>query len=78
MRDQALITKHEHPTEGEYYATRTPFTMSRTPVSLKRHAPLLNADTAAVLADLGYSAQRIRDLTAAGVVATTAPETASA
>ncbi|WP_030520700.1 CaiB/BaiF CoA transferase family protein [Nocardia rhamnosiphila] len=78
VRDQALITKYEHPTEGEYYATRTPFTMSRTPVSLRRHAPLLGADTAAVLADLGYSAQRIRGLTDAGVVATTAPETASA
>ncbi|MFC0449298.1 CaiB/BaiF CoA transferase family protein [Rhodococcus jostii] len=78
VRDQELITKHEHPTEGEYYATRTPFTMSRTPISLTRHAPLLGADTTAVLTELGYPEEHIHALADAGIVKTTSAEPASA
>ncbi|QHE70652.1 CaiB/BaiF CoA transferase family protein [Rhodococcus sp. WAY2] len=72
--DQELITKREHPTEGEYYATRTPFTMSRTPISFSRHAPLLGEDTFTILEDLGYSADRVHALADASVVRATSPQ----
>jgi len=75
---QELITKREHPTEGEYYATRTPFTLSRTPIAFTRHAPLLGADTIDVLKDLGYSDERIHDLADACVITATSTEPASA
>ncbi|ANS31219.1 acyl-CoA transferase [Rhodococcus opacus] len=75
--DQGLITKLEHPTEGEYYATRTPFAMSRTPISFSRHAPLLGEDTFTILEDLGYSADRVHALADASVVTATSPQATS-
>ncbi|SFT00360.1 CaiB/BaiF CoA transferase family protein [Saccharopolyspora flava] len=75
---QELITKREHPTEGEYYATRTPFAMSRTPVALHRHAPLLGENTVELLTGLGYTEDDIRALVDVGVVKTASPEAASA
>ncbi|MFZ2526827.1 MAG: CoA transferase [Rhodococcus sp. (in: high G+C Gram-positive bacteria)] len=68
---QELITERIHPTEGRYYATRTPFTMSRTPVAFTRHAPHLGEDTAAVLGELGYSDERIRSLSDGSIIKTT-------
>lgn len=67
---QRLLSRRTHPTEGDYYATRTPVGLSRTPVVFTSHAPRLGEDTVDVLHDLGYSAERIRELVAAGVVAT--------
>ncbi|MHC9293329.1 CaiB/BaiF CoA transferase family protein [Mycobacterium sp. LTG2003] len=75
---QQLLAKHTHPTEGEYYATRTPFDMSRTPVSLQRHAPLLGQDTAEILAGLGYPEADIAALLEAGVVTATSTVTSMA
>ncbi|PQP22042.1 hypothetical protein C5613_24295 [Rhodococcus opacus] len=75
--DQGLITKREHPTEGEYYATRTPFAMSRTPISFSRHGPLLGEDTFTILEDLGYSADRVHALADASVVTATSPQATS-
>ncbi|MGV0741684.1 CoA transferase [Mycolicibacterium sp. XJ870] len=72
---QELLAKRTHPTEGEYYATRTPFTMSRPPVSLHRHAPLLGQDTAEVLAGLGYPDDDIAVLAESGVTRATSMAT---
>ncbi|QHE72910.1 CaiB/BaiF CoA transferase family protein [Rhodococcus sp. WAY2] len=74
---QELITRREHPSEGEYYATRTPFAMSRTPVVFNRHAPQLGEDTFPILEELGYSADRIQALTDASVVTAISPTAAS-
>ncbi|WP_373418955.1 CoA transferase [Rhodococcus opacus] len=75
--DQGLITRRDHPTEGEYYATRTPFAMSRTPISFSRHAPLLGEETFTILEDLGYSADRVHALADASVVTATSPQATS-
>ena len=42
--------------------------MSATPATMRRAAPLLGADTAAVLGALGYSAAEIETLKAKRVV----------
>lgn len=75
---QELLAKHTHPTEGDYYATRTPFAMSRTPVRLQRHAPLLGQDTAEILGGLGYPEAEIAALLDAGVVKATSTVTSTA
>lgn len=66
--DQGLIVRRDHPTEGSYYALRTPLSLSRTPVIFRRHAPVLGGDTDEVLMALGYPQHRIDALEAAGVV----------
>jgi crotonobetainyl-CoA:carnitine CoA-transferase CaiB-like acyl-CoA transferase len=40
----------------------------RTPAPLPRHAPLLGADGATVLGEIGYTQDRIAALVASGVV----------
>ena len=42
--------------------------MSRTPVALNRHAPLLGQDTAEILAGLGYPDDEVDALVDAGTV----------
>jgi len=75
VRDRSLLVKRTHPTEGDYYTTRTPFDMSRTPVAFNRHAPALGADTESVLRDLGYSDERVSSLIEqAGIAVATTTE----
>lgn len=62
VRDRSLMIKRAHPSEGDYYTTRTPFDMSRTPITFSRHAPALGEDTESVLKDLGYTSERISSL----------------
>jgi crotonobetainyl-CoA:carnitine CoA-transferase CaiB-like acyl-CoA transferase len=42
--------------------------MTATPATMRRAAPVLGADTAAVLGELGYSAEEIETLKATRVV----------
>ena len=69
VRDRSLLIKRSHPTEGDYFTTRTPFDMSRTPIAFNRHAPALGADTESVLRDLGYHDDRISSLIERAAVA---------
>jgi crotonobetainyl-CoA:carnitine CoA-transferase CaiB-like acyl-CoA transferase len=63
-----VLQRREHPTEGAYYATRTPFSMSETPVRFRRHAPQIGEHTAEVLGELGYDEPRVAELAGKGVV----------
>lgn len=63
-----LIRLREHPTEGEYFSTRTPLDLSATPVSFRRHAPQLGEQTLETLRSLGYSADEIDQLLADKVI----------
>jgi crotonobetainyl-CoA:carnitine CoA-transferase CaiB-like acyl-CoA transferase len=66
-----LITEHVHPEVGAMRTVGVPITLSGTPAAIERPAPLLGQHTEEVLADLlGYSAERTRDLIAAGAVGT--------
>ena len=70
VQDQSLMVKRSHPTEGDYYTTRTPFDMSRTPIAFNSHAPALGDDTESVLRYLGYDDERISSLIDQSAIAT--------
>ena len=57
----------DHPSEGRLRTTAFPVDFSVTPADVtRRHAPRLGEHTREVLADLGYTEDRIDDLLAAG------------
>lgn len=72
-RDQAVVRLEEHPTEGSYYTSLSPFRMSQSPVTLRRHAPHLGGDTVDVLGSLGFSEEDIGEMIADGVVGASPP-----
>ena len=57
-----LIQDGEHPTEGAYHWVRDPIMFDGRHSPLRMPAPRLGADTAAVMADLGWDDDRIGDL----------------
>ncbi|GLZ33692.1 CoA transferase [Lentzea sp. NBRC 105346] len=64
----------EHPTEGTVRVVPTPVEFSETPASIRRHAPYLGEHNDEVLAELGYPAQQIRQLSSDGVTAAAVPD----
>ncbi|MEU0510071.1 MULTISPECIES: CaiB/BaiF CoA transferase family protein [Amycolatopsis] len=67
VREQALLTPEQHPTEGAYFSPAHPVRMSGSPAVLRRHAPRLGEDTAELLSAIGYSRDDIDDLVRQGV-----------
>lgn len=63
-----MISTVSHPTAGEIRLVASPLKLSGTPVVPPRAPPLLGADGAAVLAELGYADERVLDLQAQGIV----------
>jgi crotonobetainyl-CoA:carnitine CoA-transferase CaiB-like acyl-CoA transferase len=59
----------EHPTEGTIRVLPSPVKFSVTPASVRRHAPSLGEHNAEILAELGYTAQQIEELSSDGVTA---------
>ena len=59
-----LIGRAEHPTEGPYRYVRSPIRLDGEAAAVDRHPPRLGQDTAEVLAELGWSADRIAPLIA--------------
>ncbi len=57
-----------HPTLGTITLTGTPLSLSETPPVSATHAPVLGEHNEEVLADLGYDADEIEELSAAGVL----------
>lgn len=73
MRDRALLTRIPHPTAGAVPNVAAPFRLSGTPVVDPVAAPLLGQDTETVLREvLGFDAQRLESLRAAGLFGRTA------
>lgn len=56
----------QHPTEGQLRLSSPPMNMSRTPASIRRHAPRLGENTAEVLAEAGLGQDEIDSMVAAG------------
>jgi formyl-CoA transferase len=60
----------ESPRYGSLTLIRSPVRLSRTSTSLRSAAPVPGADTAAVLAEYGYSPDEIAALEASGAIST--------
>ena len=56
----------DHPTEGRIRLSSPPMNFSRTPASIRRHAPRLGENTREVLAEAGISGDQINSMVAAG------------
>ena len=63
-----LFAHTEHPSEGAIRELRPPVGFSATPTALRRPAPRLGADTAAVLREHGYDDAAIAALAALGAI----------
>lgn len=63
-----LIAEVEHPSLGKMKVVGPPLQFSETPAAAVGASPALGQDNDAILAALGYSAEEIEDLRAAGVI----------
>ena len=71
VRKAGLITTREHPGRGRADHLGITARLSATPARLGRPSPVLGADTEEILAEIGYTAQEIRDLESAEIVVQT-------
>jgi crotonobetainyl-CoA:carnitine CoA-transferase CaiB-like acyl-CoA transferase len=58
----------EHPLLGPVRALSSPLRLSKTPPQVRRGAPVFGEHTAQVLGSLGYPAEEVSALQAAGAV----------
>ncbi len=65
LRDTSFFRRVEHPTEGPTVTMAIPATFSATPGSLRLPPPRLGQHSAEILAELGYSAAEIEEITCA-------------
>src|ERR1700722_5141077 len=65
--DQQMVVTQHHPGHGEVRMLGFPVKFAQAPCELRRPAPELGADTDAVLAELGYSADEIARMQEKGV-----------
>jgi formyl-CoA transferase len=68
-RARGMVQELVHPVAGPVRALGNPVKMSASPPTLRRAAPLLGADDADILGELGYSAGEIAALRARKVIA---------
>lgn len=73
VRHNGALVTYEHPTEGQVTTPGFPIRFARTPSEVRNGAPLTGEQTHAILADLGYTEDAVRELLDHGVVATEAP-----
>jgi len=65
---RGMVVEVEHPRFGPIKQVGIPAKFSETPGTVRSTAPLPGEHTDAVLADLGYAADRIADLRARGAI----------
>jgi succinate---hydroxymethylglutarate CoA-transferase len=63
-----MVTEMEHSVAGTLLTLGLPIEMSKAPGSIRLEPPVLGADTDSVLGGLGYTAEEIGELRAAGLV----------
>ncbi|HEV2302602.1 MAG TPA: CaiB/BaiF CoA-transferase family protein, partial [Stellaceae bacterium] len=68
VEDQQMALEVEHPGHGVVRMLGFPLKFTEAPCRIRHPAPNLGADTDAVLRELGYSAEEIARLRAAGAV----------
>jgi crotonobetainyl-CoA:carnitine CoA-transferase CaiB-like acyl-CoA transferase len=65
LRATGFFEESDHPTEGTLLMMRGPKNWSKTPPSIRRHAPRLGENTVEILTEIGYSAQDARKIAGA-------------
>jgi crotonobetainyl-CoA:carnitine CoA-transferase CaiB-like acyl-CoA transferase len=75
---RGMVQELDHPQAGRVKALGNPVKLSRSPATLRTAAPLLGADTDAVLAGIGYGTSEIADLRARRVVGEAQPKASRA
>lgn len=73
LRDVGFWHEADHPDEGRIRLMRAPYTLSKTPPSIRSLPPRFGQDTAAVLAELGYSDEQIAAMVEAGAAVAASP-----
>jgi len=68
---RGVLTNATHPLVGDYRQIAPAVLMSKTPGSVRRHAPLVGENTTEVLRELGYSDHDIALLVASGAAGVT-------
>lgn len=69
LRARGFYVRKEHPVAGAFLHEGVPIRLTRTPGAIREAAPVLGADTDAVLKEVaGFSTERIRTLREAGVL----------
>ncbi|MDH4147865.1 MAG: CoA transferase [Acidimicrobiia bacterium] len=68
VRARGIIEEMDHPTAGRIRMARSAALFSRTPSTLRRHAPTHGEHTDEILAEAGRSPEQIAALRAAGTV----------
>lgn len=63
-----MVVEMAHPTAGSVKVVGSPIKLSDTPVSYRRHPPLLGEHTEAILEELGYSEEEVKRLREEGVI----------
>ena len=63
-----FVVELDHPLIGPFKTFAPPIRMERTPTRIRSSSPVLDADTDAILAELGFSVGEIAGLRAAKVV----------
>lgn len=63
-----MIIEIEHPTEGTVRATGIPIKFSRSPGTIRHHQPAAGENSKEILGEAGYSAGRISELIAEGII----------
>jgi crotonobetainyl-CoA:carnitine CoA-transferase CaiB-like acyl-CoA transferase len=69
MIARGIVRDVEHPRLGAMRAVRNPVLFDHDSPSVERHAPMLGEHSEEVLSELGFSSDRIDELSAAGVTA---------
>jgi crotonobetainyl-CoA:carnitine CoA-transferase CaiB-like acyl-CoA transferase len=62
LRATGFFEETDHPTEGKLLMTRGPKNWSKTPPTIRRHAPRLGENTVEILTEVGYSAEDARKI----------------
>ena len=68
LRDNGLMFDLDHPELGTSTFYGLPIKLSETPMTARKHAPLLGEHTGEVLQELGFSETEIGEFVRAGVV----------
>ncbi|MEM7276025.1 MAG: CoA transferase [Actinomycetota bacterium] len=76
VRANDFVVELDHPTFGPYTTTGMPVSFERAESRVRGPSPTFGADTASVLAELGYPPDRIAELSADGTIRTGPPDQA--